>query len=97
MGETDSATLAAWLAARGEPAYRAAQILAGIHRPDAAAFEHLTELPRALRAALGEAFRFSTIRDSHVLRADGGATAKAVHELEDGQRIESVDREEHTV
>ncbi|HEX7224167.1 MAG TPA: 23S rRNA (adenine(2503)-C(2))-methyltransferase RlmN [Candidatus Limnocylindria bacterium] len=90
MGEIDPVPLAAWLDARGEPAYRAAQILAGIHRPDASSFDDLTELPRALRAALADDFRFSTIRDSHVLRADGGATAKAVHELEDGQRIESV-------
>jgi len=90
MGEIDPVPLAAWLDARGEPPYRAAQILAGIHRPDASSFDDLTELPRALRAALADDFRFSTIRDSHVLRADGGATAKAVHELEDGQRIESV-------
>ena len=90
MGEIDPEPLAAWLDARGEPAYRAAQILAGIHRPDASSFDDLTELPLALRASLAEAFRFSTIRDSHVLRADGGATAKAVHELDDGQRIESV-------
>src|SRR5690606_1637345 len=90
ISEVDSATLAAWLAARGEPAYRTGQVLAGVHRPEHASFDDLTDLPRALRAALAAAFRFSTIADSHAIGADGGLTAKAVHELHDGQRIESV-------
>jgi 23S rRNA (adenine2503-C2)-methyltransferase len=90
ISEVDSASLAAWLAARGEPAYRAGQILAGAHRPEAACFDDLTDLPRSLRSDLGDAFRFSTIVDNHVIGADGGLTAKAVHELGDGQRIESV-------
>ena len=82
--------LAAWLDARGEPAYRAAQILVGAHRPRVGGLHDLTDLPRALRSALAGAFRFSTMAGSHVLVADGGMTAKAVHELADGQRIESV-------
>jgi 23S rRNA (adenine2503-C2)-methyltransferase len=90
ISEIDVPSLAAWLSARGEPAYRAGQILGGAHRADAAAFDDLTELPRTLRRALAAAFRFSTIADSHVMGADGGMTAKAVHELADGQRIESV-------
>lgn len=90
IGDTDPEELAAWLAARGEPSYRTAQILAGIHRADASSFEDLTDLPSSLRSALSEAFRFSTIAESHVINADGGLTAKAVHELADGQRIESV-------
>jgi 23S rRNA (adenine2503-C2)-methyltransferase len=90
ISEIDSASLAAWLAARGEPAYRTDQVLAGAHRPEASSFDDLTDLPAALRTALGDAFRFSTIVDSHVIGADGGMTAKAVHELADGQRIESV-------
>ena len=90
ISEVDPATLAAWLTARGEPAYRAQQVLAGAHRPEASSFEGLTDVPKALRVALADAFRFSTIADSHVIGADGGLTAKAVHELGDGQRIESV-------
>ncbi len=90
ISEIETATLAAWLAARGEPAYRTMQVLAGAHRPEASAFADLTDLPAGLRHALDEAFRFSTIADSHVIGADGGMTAKAVHELSDGQRIESV-------
>jgi 23S rRNA (adenine2503-C2)-methyltransferase len=90
ISEIDPPSLAAWLSARGEPAYRAAQVLAGVHRPDVAGFADLTDLPVALRAALSESFGFSTIADSHVIGADGALTAKAVHELADGQRIESV-------
>jgi 23S rRNA (adenine2503-C2)-methyltransferase len=90
ISEVDPNLLAAWLAARGEPTYRAGQLLAGAHRPTAAALDDLTDLPLPLRSAVAEAFRFSTIVGSHVLVADGGLTAKAVHQLEDGQRIESV-------
>jgi 23S rRNA (adenine2503-C2)-methyltransferase len=90
ISEISPATLAAWLTARGEPAYRTNQVLAGAHRADASGWDDLTDLPRSLRAALADAFAFSTIADTHVVGADGGMTAKAVHELGDGQRIESV-------
>jgi 23S rRNA (adenine2503-C2)-methyltransferase len=90
ISEIDPPTLAAWLAARGEPAYRAHQILGGAHRARAASYEDLTDLPASLRAALARDFHFSAIAASHVLRADNGLTAKAVHELHDGQRVESV-------
>jgi 23S rRNA (adenine2503-C2)-methyltransferase len=90
ISEVDPDLLAAWLAARGEPAYRASQILSGANRPTVAGFGGLTDLPVALRGALEGAFRFSTVGASHALVADGGLTAKAVHELADGQRIESV-------
>ena len=90
ISEIDLPSLAAWLAARGEPAYRAGQVLDGAHRPEASSFTDLTDLPAPLRSALDDAFRFSTIVDSHIIGADGGMTAKAVHELADGQRVESV-------
>jgi 23S rRNA (adenine2503-C2)-methyltransferase len=90
ISEVEAATLAAWLDARGEPAYRAEQVLTGVHRPEVGGFEQLTDVPLALRSALDSSFRFSTIVASHVLSGDRGLTAKAVHELADGQRIESV-------
>jgi len=90
ISEVDPESLTAWLAARGEPAYRAAQVLAGAHRPTVSSLDDLTDLPRPLRGAVADAFRFSSIVGSHTLVADGGLTAKAVHELVDGQRIESV-------
>jgi 23S rRNA (adenine2503-C2)-methyltransferase len=90
ISEVAADSLAAWFVARGEPAFRAAQLLSGAHRPSTTAFSDLTDLPLALRAEVGESFRFSSIVASHVLVADGGLTAKAVHQLADGQRIESV-------
>jgi 23S rRNA (adenine2503-C2)-methyltransferase len=90
ISEAASEQLAAWLSARGEPAYRASQILAGVHRSDVHGFDDLGDLPRSLRAALHGGFRFSSIAASHVLTADSGLTAKAVHQLHDGQRVESV-------
>jgi 23S rRNA (adenine2503-C2)-methyltransferase len=90
ISEVSRSKLAAWLTARGEPAYRADQVLAGAHRPEVGSFAEMTSLPSALREGLASSFRFSTIHDSHVLEADGGLTAKAVHELSDGQRVESV-------
>ncbi|HEX6209227.1 MAG TPA: 23S rRNA (adenine(2503)-C(2))-methyltransferase RlmN [Methylomirabilota bacterium] len=90
ISEVDHGALVAWLAARGEPAYRAEQILSGVHRPEVSGFEDLTDLPLPLRAGLARSFRFSTIGASHVIQTDDGLTAKAVHQLGDGQRIESV-------
>jgi 23S rRNA (adenine2503-C2)-methyltransferase len=90
ISEVDPEWLTAWLAARGEPAYRATQVLTGAHRPTARGLDDLTDLPVPLRGAVAEAFRFSSIVGSHTLVADGELTAKAVHELADGQRIESV-------
>jgi 23S rRNA (adenine2503-C2)-methyltransferase len=90
ISEASHSTLAAWLTARGEPAYRASQLLGGIHRPEVGGFADLSDLPARLRTDLANAFRFSSIDRSHVLEADGGLTAKAVHQLHDGQRVESV-------
>jgi 23S rRNA (adenine2503-C2)-methyltransferase len=90
ISEVDREALAAWLAARGEPAYRADQVLTGVHRPEVSGFADLSDLPIPLRGELDEAFRFSSIAAHHVLEADSGLTAKAVHQLADGQRVESV-------
>lgn len=90
ISDVTTQELAAWLAARGEPAYRTGQILRGIHRPEVGGFADLSDLPRPLRTALADAFRFSAIGATHVIGADGGRTVKAIHELHDGQRVESV-------
>ena len=90
ISEVDPDALAAWLAARGEPAFRAAQIFRGLSRSEVQGFHDLTDLPLALRRQLAASFQFSSIAASHVLSADSAQTAKAVHELPDGQRVESV-------
>ncbi|MDQ2935171.1 MAG: 23S rRNA (adenine(2503)-C(2))-methyltransferase RlmN [Chloroflexota bacterium] len=90
ISEVTPDALAAWLTARGEPAYRAGQVLLGLGRSEVAGFEDLTDLPMPLRRDLADAFSFSSLAASHVITADAGLTAKAVHQLRDGQRVESV-------
>jgi 23S rRNA (adenine2503-C2)-methyltransferase len=88
-GLTD-ASLAAWLADRGQPAYRARQVQDAIWRDLATAVAPVTTLPQPLRQALGESFRWTTIADELVVPTDGGRTEKAVHHLDDGATVESV-------
>jgi 23S rRNA (adenine2503-C2)-methyltransferase len=90
ISEVATDQLVAWFAARGEPAYRARQVVSGVSTGRAGSFGDLTDLPRRLRAELAEAFRFSSIGSTEVIGTDHGSTEKALHELADGQRIESV-------
>jgi 23S rRNA (adenine2503-C2)-methyltransferase len=85
----DRAALEAWLGARGEPAFRARQILDGLWA-GAAGAAAVSTLPRALAATIDEAFRWSTVDDETLVLADGGQTEKALHRLSDGATIESV-------
>jgi 23S rRNA (adenine2503-C2)-methyltransferase len=99
--------LAAWVAAQGEPAFRARQIAdatwkdGGVTDP-----AQIRTLPAAVRDALARDFRIDTVHDSELRVADGGLTEKALHRLDDGQLIESVlmhyparggSRERHTL
>ncbi|MEX1173355.1 MAG: 23S rRNA (adenine(2503)-C(2))-methyltransferase RlmN [Chloroflexota bacterium] len=99
--------LAAWVAARGEPAYRVRQIAdavwtdGGVTDP-----ADILTLPAPLRDALGADVRFDTVSDTELRIADGGLTEKALHRLVDGALIESVlmhypargaSRERHTL
>lgn len=90
ISEVGTAQLAAWFAARGEPVYRAQQVVAGVAAGRAHGFDGLTDLPRRLRATLAEHYRFSSVGSTAVAATDQDLTEKAVHELGDGQRIESV-------
>jgi 23S rRNA (adenine2503-C2)-methyltransferase len=90
ISEVATEQLAAWFAARGEPAYRARQVIAGVSVGRATSFDDLTDLPRRRRAELAEAYRFSSLGATQVIGTDHGLTEKALHELADGQRIESV-------
>ena len=99
--------LAAWVAERGEPAYRARQVAdavwggsVGVDRrgPDAAG--------RPPRRRSTPTSGFDTVADTELREADGGLTEKALHRLADGALIESVlmhyparpgSRERHTL
>jgi len=79
-----------WLAAEGQPAYRARQIRDAVWRQYAGTAEDLRTLPAPLRTSIDEAFRIDTIVEDEVKVADGGLTEKTLHLLEDGSLIESV-------
>jgi 23S rRNA (adenine2503-C2)-methyltransferase len=72
----------------GEPAYRARQVWEGLHvrvqRP-----EEMTELPAALRAALGAALP-PALREVTTRSADQGETTKWLWSLADETRVETV-------
>ena len=82
--------LESWVAANGQPAYRAKQIRDAIWRQHVASPEELRSLPSTLRESLDQAFRIDTIVSDEVTVADGGLTEKALHRLSDGALIESV-------
>jgi 23S rRNA (adenine2503-C2)-methyltransferase len=82
--------LTAWFAARGEPAFRARQVLTALWQSAAPSATALTTLPRALAAELEDAFRWSTVEDDAVVASDAGQTEKALHRLADGATVESV-------
>lgn len=72
----------------GEPAYRARQVWEGLHvrvqRP-----EDMTELPAALRDALGAALP-PALREESTRQADEGETTKWLWSLADEARVETV-------
>src|SRR6187401_3166664 len=82
--------LAAWLAERDVPAYRARQVADGVWGGSIGSIDEMRTLPAALRAELEAAFRFDTLADTEMKEADGGLTEKALHRLSDGLLIESV-------
>jgi 23S rRNA (adenine2503-C2)-methyltransferase len=82
--------LIAWFSARGEPAYRARQVLTALWNTGASRAAELSTLPRGLTVALDEAFRWSTVEDETVVASDAGQTEKALHRLRDGATVESV-------
>ncbi|MFA5028361.1 MAG: 23S rRNA (adenine(2503)-C(2))-methyltransferase RlmN, partial [Candidatus Methylomirabilota bacterium] len=89
LGLTPEA-LAAWVATAGEPAYRVRQILDGVYAQRIESFDALSNVPRALRERLAEAFALSALKEVDRVASADGATGKIVFELPDGGRIESV-------
>jgi 23S rRNA (adenine2503-C2)-methyltransferase len=82
--------LIAWLAERGEPAFRARQVDDAVWRSGAPSVGAVPTLPASLRAALDADFRWDTIAREDVVLADAATTEKALHRLSDGVTVESV-------
>jgi 23S rRNA (adenine2503-C2)-methyltransferase len=88
--DVDLPALAAWLAERGEPAYRAKQIRRHIAKSTATDWSGLTDLPKKLRDDLAASFRWSAFELVHEIESADGETRKALLRLHDGHHIESV-------
>jgi 23S rRNA (adenine2503-C2)-methyltransferase len=87
--EAAQRALADWLAQRGEPAYRARQIVPRLWQRPVTSWADATDLPAALRTALEQEYPLLrlTLR-AHQLSSDG--TQKFLWALADGEAIESV-------
>jgi len=84
-----SEALAEWLRERGQPRYRARQILHWLLRRGADEFEQMSDLPASLRQQLAAAFvPLSSQLESTISCKDG--TCKLLVRLADGERIECV-------
>ena len=84
------AEISNWVAAQGEPAYRAKQIMDAVWSRLVRRTAEITTLPAPFRSAIDRDLRLSTLTDTEVRASDGGLTEKRLHRLHDGQLIESV-------
>ena len=73
----------------GQPSYRAGQVLRRLWEVPAATFEDMTELPVALRRALGERFTLPRL-ELAARQASSDGTQKFLFRLHDGEAIETV-------
>jgi 23S rRNA (adenine2503-C2)-methyltransferase len=87
--EAALALLRAWMAERGEPSYRAGQVFGRLWQRPVDSFEAMSELPKALREALAQSFRITTLELATRQRSSDG-TEKFLFRLHDGQLIETV-------
>ncbi len=81
--------LADWLAAAGEPSFRAAQILEWVWKKKAASFDAMSNLPAALREKLAASFRVGALEHT-VTQGSADTTRKFLFRLHDGRYVESV-------
>ena len=73
------AELQAWCVAAGEPAWRAEQVLAWVHRCGARGFDEMTNVSRAFRAKLAEAFTLGGLEPALVAEARDGTRKLVFH------------------
>jgi 23S rRNA (adenine2503-C2)-methyltransferase len=81
--------LSEYFASRNQPLYRAGQVVRWLHESLAASVEDMTDLPRAEREALAQAFTLAEVAEARVQRSSDG-TVKHVWRLADGELVESV-------
>ena len=83
------AALARHFERRGQPAYRAEQVLSWLYERLAFSFDEMSNLPKAEREALAAAFDLTSLATERLDRSSDGTT-KHLWRLADGELIESV-------
>jgi 23S rRNA (adenine2503-C2)-methyltransferase len=78
-----------WLAEHRAPSYRRDQVCTWLGR-GASSFDDMRELPKALRSALANDFRITSLTPIAVSQADRGLTTKTLYEMEGGHSVEAV-------
>jgi 23S rRNA (adenine2503-C2)-methyltransferase len=89
LPEEAAEVLARHFAGRGQPKYRAGQVVKWLYERLALSFDEMTDLPAAEREALKEAFTLCSPAVAKLSRSVDG-TAKHLWRLGDGELIESV-------
>ena len=89
LPEEAAEALAQHFAGRGQPRYRAGQVVKWLYERLALSFDEMTDLPAAEREALKEAFTLCAPAVAKLSRSVDG-TAKHLWRLGDGELIESV-------
>ncbi len=87
--EMDITELESVVAELGEPKFRAKQIFEWLHKHTVSDYDKMTNLSKALRSKLAEAYPLSEAEQVLVESSDDG-TRKYVLELEDGATVETV-------
>jgi len=82
--------LQAWLAARGQPPYRARQLWRQLYVNLAGDFATMTDLPAGLREQLAQEASCRALARREEKVAPDGLTRKGLFELPDGERLEAV-------
>jgi len=76
------------VAALGEPAYRARQLLAWVYQKLAVSWDEMTDLPLSFRQKLTEQVTLHTLTPVHQVKAKDG-TVKVLFRLNDGKTVET--------
>lgn len=99
--DTPDSALQNWLAEQHQPAFRRKQIRQAALQPGIVEFEQMSNLPKALRQRLSEAFRLRSVRQVTQTGTPQSSAEKFLLELADGNRIETVllhnEQSEHTL
>ncbi len=90
INSMNSQELTAFLTGIGEKPFRAKQIYAWLHQRQAADFDEMTDLSKALRSRLKETSCFTVLKPVQIQTSKQDGTKKYLYQLADGNRIETV-------